>query len=92
MGLQLGGSEGAAGEDEEGGSYRRAHVHSWEYPKPSMLITMSFQIRHLAKGFRSFSRKHGCIAMGALEGSSDTDLREMSPRVSTSLPNHLSRV
>ena len=48
--------------------------------------TMFFQIRHLTTGIRRFSRKHGCISMGALEGSSDTNLLEISPRVSTSLP------
>ena len=39
--------------------------------------------RHLT-GFRSFSRRNGRISMGALEGTSDTNLREM--RVNASLP------
>ena len=42
-------------------------------------------LRHLTR-FRSFSRRHGRISMGALEGTSDTNLREM--RVSTSLPSN----
>ena len=37
-------------------------------------------------GFRSFSRTHGRISMGALERSSDTNPRKMSSYVSTSLP------
>ena len=42
-------------------------------------------LRHLT-GFLSFSRRHGRTSMGALEGTSDTNLREM--RVSTSLPSN----
>ena len=37
-------------------------------------------------GFRKFSRTYGRISMEALEGSSDTNLREISLQVSTSLP------
>ena len=37
-------------------------------------------------GFRSFSRTHGRISMGALGRSSDTNPRKMSSFVSTSLP------
>ena len=37
-------------------------------------------------GFRSFSRTHGRISMGALERSSDINPRRMSSSVSTSLP------
>ena len=46
------------------------------------------QTQRILRGFRCFSYKHGCISKGPLEGSTNTDLRKKSPRVSTSLPTN----